>query len=283
MNLATSLFSIGLVLFFATAWSGCADDDSGSADDRCPSGYEFDADIEQCTVVVDSNGPGDAGTGDDVSSEDTGTDEDADSGSPDTGGQGDADGGEPDADNGEPDTDPDPDPPELPECGGDAWDDTHDGTNPWDPFEIDCDELAASWSCQATEEELKLIDAINEQRSQVRNCGGTEYGPSDPVTLNLKLQCASRIHSWDMDGRNYFDHDSLEEMKFYERIQMVGASYMGAGENLTYASTAEAAVQSWMNSPLHCRNLMCDSFTEAGGGTYGGKFTVKLTGYGLCN
>ncbi len=177
---------------------------------------------------------------------------------------------------------PDAGPQEPTDCGADLWDGVHGGDNPWDPFEIDCGDLNASWDCERAQAEEELLELINEQRSEVRDCGGVEYGPSEPLEMHPAVQCAARIHGWDMGERGYTGHDTPEGTKFGTRMSLVGASYMGRAENISYSSTPQGAISGWMNSPAHCRNLMCGSYQDAGIGHYGSSFTLKVGGFSTC-
>ncbi|WRH65149.1 MAG: CAP domain-containing protein [Planktothrix sp. GU0601_MAG3] len=55
----------------------------------------------------------------------------------------------------------------------------------------------------------------------------------------------------------------------WDRIKATGYNYSWAAENI-YASpaTPEAAVEGWMNSPLHRDNILDPNLTEIGVGYY---------------
>ncbi len=169
------------------------------------------------------------------------------------------------------------------DCGKDYWDNHHDGSDPWDPFEIDCDELAASWDCQITDEEELILELINQYRQEEQECGSSTYGPSEPMEMNAQLQCAARIHSWDMSGRNYYAHDTPEGLSPSNRVSIVPGPLNSSAENIyDFWGTPEGAVQGWMNSPGHCKNMMCGSYSSIGVGKYGTMHTLKITGSGIC-
>ena len=173
---------------------------------------------------------------------------------------------------------PDPD-----DCGANFWDDHHDGSNPWDPFEIDCDELAASWDCQATDDEKLILEIINQYREEDQECGENSYSAAQPFEMNDQLQCAARIHSWDMDGRNYYTHDTPDGVSASQRVSIVPGSLSSAAENIyDFWGTPEGAVQGWMDSPGHCRNIMCSGYNQIGVGIYGTMHTLKITGPSVC-
>ena len=174
-------------------------------------------------------------------------------------------------------------PPEPDECGGNYWDDTHDGSNPWEDFDIDCDELSASWDCQATEAEEYILEMINQARQQEHVCGSTDYGPSQELEMDPQLRCAARLHSWDMEGRGYYDHDTPEGLSASGRVSIVPGPNHSAAENIyAWATTPENIFQGWMDSPGHCRNMLCESYQRVGIGVYEGQHTLKITGSGVC-
>ena len=54
---------------------------------------------------------------------------------------------------------------------------------------------------------------------------------------------------------------------FIERIKYRGYHFSRAAENITVGNatnTAEKAIERWLNSEGHCKNLMSDQFTEVG-------------------
>ena len=76
--------------------------------------------------------------------------------------------------------------------------------------------------------------------------------------MNEVARVAARLHSLDMAEQNFFEHDNLEGLDPFERMENAG--YQGAdpwGENIQAGSgTGADAVASLMTSPGHCRNIM---------------------------
>lgn len=313
---ASILFFAGLAILV-----GCSEPDAAS-ETRCPSTASFDPDRDRC-VVDDESDAGESGL-DASQDADTTGDSDPDTGNgtgdePDTGSGGDSDtdnGGDDDAGNSAPDTgngddnpdtgngdddpdtgnggdDPDTGNGDDPDtgngdddldCGANLWDGNHDGTNPWEPFELDCADVMASWDCADAQAEQEILELINELRAEVHECAGVSYGPSPPLEMNAAAQCAARLHSWDMTERNYFAHDTPPEgTKFWDRMAATSFSGHSAwAENLAGATTPSGAVNGWLNSPGHCRNMLCGHYVEAGVGRMSGGATLKLGGTSLC-
>ncbi len=296
-------FFFALVGIFAVALTAaCSGEDPGGHGDRCPPGATYDSERERCisdgsiddpTASADTDAGG--GGAKDVSSpeldtapgedEDTGSETDlgadADTGSADEEDAGGADesdtGDEPDSGSGG-----DPDTGEPPECGGDLWDSTHDGENPWEEPLIDCNDLDVSWDCSLSDDEQEVLELVNEMRSEEQDCGFDEpHSPVEPLEMDFGLQCAARIHSWDQQGRGFYDHDTPEGVTASERASLV-STWGSAGENIhNFTGTPEGVVQGWMNSPGHCRNIMRSHYVAAGVGRYGGFYTIKFAGSGF--
>ena len=121
--------------------------------------------------------------------------------------------------------------------------------------------------CELSEQEQELLTLHNEARAVGRTCGDTYYPAVDPVVWNCKLAYAAEKHSEDMATFNYFSHGSIDGRTLVDRVNAVNYAYRFTGENIAAGySTPSAAVQGWINSPGHCRNLMSDNYTEMGGG-----------------
>ena len=61
--------------------------------------------------------------------------------------------------------------------------------------------------------ESDVVDLVNVER---------QAEGLHPLTYDAQLTTAARLHSQDMAEQNYFDHDSLDGTKFYERILDAG-------------------------------------------------------------
>jgi uncharacterized protein YkwD len=103
--------------------------------------------------------------------------------------------------------------------------------------------------------EQKIIELTNSERSKA----GLQL-----LGYNSQLAAAAEIHSKGMANGDYFDHRNLTE-----RVRQQGYQYSYIGENVSaVASTAEAIVQSWMNSPGHRANILNPEYKEIGVGYY---------------
>jgi uncharacterized protein YkwD len=119
-----------------------------------------------------------------------------------------------------------------------------------------------------------------------------------PLRLSTALTQAARSHSVQMETDGYFAHDSYDGTAFWKRIQIFYPSarfaYWSVGENLLWSSPdvgASKALQMWIASPEHLRNLLDPSWREIGvsavhaesaPGVYDGQpVTIVTTDFGV--
>jgi uncharacterized protein YkwD len=119
-----------------------------------------------------------------------------------------------------------------------------------------------------------------------------------PVRINARLTAAAAQHSKDMGAAGYFAHNSNDGTAFWKRIGKWYASngygYWSVGENLLWSSPEVdpvGAMQLWMNSPEHRKNILTARWREIGisavhfnaaPGTYKGlEVTIITTDFGI--
>jgi uncharacterized protein YkwD len=121
--------------------------------------------------------------------------------------------------------------------------------------------------------EQEVFNLINEQR-RLKNLS--------PLEFDAKMLYLARQHSANMAQFKFFSHKGLDGLTVEERAQEVGISeWRAIGENIAFsqnaAKPAEVAIQSWMNSEGHRRNIFNSTWTRSGIGvatTPDGKFYV---------
>jgi uncharacterized protein YkwD len=119
-----------------------------------------------------------------------------------------------------------------------------------------------------------------------------------PLRLSSRLSAAARAHSADMAARGYFSHTSANGSTFSRRIArfypMGKSRYWSVGENLLWSSpdvSAERALDMWLNSPEHKKNMLTARWREIGlsavhvtaaPGTFAGReVTIVTTDFGV--
>ena len=102
----------------------------------------------------------------------------------------------------------------------------------------------------------------------------SEKTPKVPLLWDHGLGEAARVHSDDMNARNYFAHDTQGGPSFSQRVW---SYYDGGaiGENIAYGyGTAwRTVVEGWMCSSGHRSNIMATDFDELGTGVSGTYYT----------
>ena len=84
-------------------------------------------------------------------------------------------------------------------------------------------------------------------------------------------------HSKDMKDNNYFSHDSPLFGTLGDRLQKGNVSFQLAGENIAAQhGDGIAAVQGWLNSEGHRKNLLNEQFTDLGIGVYDKFYTQNF-------
>jgi uncharacterized protein YkwD len=119
-----------------------------------------------------------------------------------------------------------------------------------------------------------------------------------PLRESAALDSSAREHSLEMGRLGYFGHPSANGTAFWRRIQHYyssrNRSFWSVGENLVWRSpglSAAQAMQLWVASPEHLRNLMTRQWRQIGvsavgvaraPGVYGGRrVTIITTDFGV--
>ena len=133
------------------------------------------------------------------------------------------------------------------------------------------------------ETKQSYLDAINAVRALEQDCGSEGIKPAvSALEWNDSLHKAAYEHSEDLAESDTFSHDgSGTDTDWTSQVQNLGrgsttkerienngyTNWRAIGENITAGTSwdiAEEAVQSWIESPPHCANLMSDNYTEVG-------------------
>lgn len=123
----------------------------------------------------------------------------------------------------------------------------------------------------------KEIDAASDKQVlEITNVFRERYG-AEPVAYDNEVAKVAYGHSVDMANNNYFDHDSPTEGTLSDRMKNASVQYVKAGENIAYNYLdAAAAVEGWLNSPGHRKNLLDKSYTYMGEGTFQKYYTQNF-------
>ena len=111
--------------------------------------------------------------------------------------------------------------------------------------------------------EAQMLALVNRHRAQGAVCGGAAYGPAMSLAWNGELLKAAASHSADMAQNGYFSHTSKDGRTPPQRLVEAGSDYSSMGENIAAGQpSVEAAVNAWLTSPDHCKNLMNPVFRD---------------------
>lgn len=129
------------------------------------------------------------------------------------------------------------------------------------------------------------IDA-SEQAKQVLNLVNQERAKQglSALKLDAKLNHAAQKKAEDMRDKNYFDHQSPTYGSPFDLMRSEGISYSTAGENIAAGQqSAQAVMESWMNSSGHRANILNSKYKYLGvgfctGGRYGTYWVQEFTG-----
>lgn len=117
-------------------------------------------------------------------------------------------------------------------------------------------------------------DLINKERAKA----GLE-----PLKIDMELQKVARLKAKDMVEKNYFSHQSPTYGSPFDMMRQFNVSFRTAGENIAGNRTVEGAVQAWMNSEGHRKNILNANFNYTGIGVvespqYGKMFVQMFIG-----
>jgi uncharacterized protein YkwD len=103
-----------------------------------------------------------------------------------------------------------------------------------------------------------ILTLINQQRAQANpRC--------KPLNSSPKLQAAADRHAKDFATNGWRDdHLDSDGTTDQQRAAQAGYAWADLAENQTMDTSAQGAVNAWMNSPFHKSNMLDCVFTDAG-------------------
>ena len=118
---------------------------------------------------------------------------------------------------------------------------------------------------QGTQIEARILALVNAARAQPRRCGNQDFAAVPPLRPQPLLTGLAAGHAANMARHNYFSHTAQDGSTVDQRATRTGYRWRSIGENIAAGQmTADLAVQSWLNSPGHCANIMAPNFEETG-------------------
>lgn len=126
------------------------------------------------------------------------------------------------------------------------------------------EDLLNKSSAQSPDETEKdvILRLINEERKKTGR---------PLLTVDSTLEKAAQTKADDMVKNNYFSHTSPTYGSPFKMIQDFGISYKAAGENIAGNPSIEAAVESWLKSDEHKKNILSNAYNYVGIGVANSK------------
>lgn len=159
------------------------------------------------------------------------------------------------------------------------------------PFPVELPAAAAPGSApadapatSATPEARRItaVDGLEAQLLAAINALRRERGLV-PLRANPGLATAAEEHSLEMARYGFFRHTSNDGAPFWKRVKARyaprGRGYWGVGENLVWGSpdlSASRALEMWVKSPPHRKNLLTPAWREVG---LGGVHVLAAPGF----
>lgn len=140
----------------------------------------------------------------------------------------------------------------------------------------------SSVSCEAQEvdnlmterDKREMLNLLNKARKNGTRCGKEWMKPVPELKWDDQLEIAAIDKSRDMYDKKYFDHVSPEGVELNDILKKIDYKWAAIGENLAMGpSSVDIAVQTWLKSAGHCRNIMKPQFTHIGAAQYGTYWT----------
>ena len=111
----------------------------------------------------------------------------------------------------------------------------------------------------------QLLELINEARARERRCGRSRFQSAPPLAASPALNRAANAHALDIAKRGELSHEGFDGSQPADRATRAGYRWTAIAENVAAGQTAAAeVVETWLQSPGHCANLMDPRYSQAG-------------------
>ncbi|GIV32394.1 MAG: hypothetical protein KatS3mg030_696 [Saprospiraceae bacterium] len=111
----------------------------------------------------------------------------------------------------------------------------------------------------------QLLASVNAARKAGCQCGGVYMRAVPPLRWDERLARAAQFHAAHMYETNNISHVGAKHTRVGQRVSAAGYSWRVVGENLAFGYVNPAlALEGWLRSPGHCRNIMAADFVHVG-------------------
>lgn len=125
----------------------------------------------------------------------------------------------------------------------------------------------AAVACEGDDDAFRraMVAAVNAARSRAPACGGERMEPVAGLEWSSALGTAARAHARDMAANDFLGHAGSDGRRVDRRASDAGYEWRAIGENVgAGARDVAQAVDHWLGSPSHCRNLLNGDYNEFG-------------------
>jgi uncharacterized protein YkwD len=132
----------------------------------------------------------------------------------------------------------------------------------------------------ANPDKALLLKLVNDLRATGGQCGSAGFSAASALTWNDTLAIVARKHSQDMAANGKLSHTGTDGSFVDQRLAREGYVWTFYAENLLKGgATEQDAIQIWMNSEGHCKNILNPNLKEMGVGTSGPFWTMVLASH----
>lgn len=130
-----------------------------------------------------------------------------------------------------------------------------------DPAETEDSSEPVACDAESAAIERRFLALVNIVRAEARHCGTEFFPAATPVGWDDRLEAAAERHSNDMATHNFFSHTGSDGSSVAMRVDAADYAWSAVGENIAAGQrNVREAVDGWVTSPGHCRNLMNPAF-----------------------
>lgn len=111
----------------------------------------------------------------------------------------------------------------------------------------------------------RVLELINAARVRGRRCGRKTFTAATPLQQHADLDSAALVHAQDMAAHSRLGHGGSDGTMPADRVTRAGYAWSSVAENVAAGqTTVEEVVDTWLQSPGHCTNLMNPRYSETG-------------------
>jgi uncharacterized protein YkwD len=109
----------------------------------------------------------------------------------------------------------------------------------------------------------EMLTEVNKLRASGCQCGEEKMPPAGLLQWDDNLEKAAAKHAKDLYDHEFLSHTGSDGSDLGDRATAMGYIWYFIGENIDWGhDTPEGAVEGWVSSPEHCKNMMNPMFKD---------------------